>query len=78
MDLQDTDVLVELPGTMTAVWRDGEVTLVFSFSANYAGYFGPAAVLMDGPGEELDITTDDSPFWLAVSKAVGENKVVWE
>ena len=45
-------------------------------SASYAGYFGPAAMVIEGD-ETLDVTDVDGPFWRAV-QADGFDNVRWE
>ena len=72
---------VTVPGAMFAHYRDGRIVRwVFLPAAGDAGYFGPAARLYDGD-EDLDITTDGSPFWQAVAADLGADgtcTVEWE
>jgi hypothetical protein len=71
------ETIVEVPGTLTAHYQDGRITQwVWSPSASYAGYFGPAAQVVEGD-ESLDVTSTFGPFWTAVrANPLGE--VDWQ
>ncbi len=69
---------VDIPGTFLAIYNagSGRITrMTFLPAASSPGYFGPAAALYDiEPGDydgsPFDITSDDGPFWRAMSDAL--------
>lgn len=67
----DSETLVEIEGTVSAVYRDGEVvSLKFTPSAGHFGYHGPVAEVLEGD-EDLDVKDTDGGFWLAVRRYLG-------
>jgi len=64
---------VEVYGTLYATYEDDAVTrLVFQPAGSYAGYFGPAAVVVEGD-EDLDVQAETGPFWRAVQAALQDS-----
>ena len=88
------DIIVEIPGSFMATYRDGKITkFTFVPAGGHAGYFGPAAVVTDvfdadsgefpadDDGWELDTESVDGPFWRAVQERLGtdaEHTFEWE
>jgi hypothetical protein len=62
---------VKIPGEFFARYEDGKITkLTFMPHASNAGYFGPAAVVLDGDAD-LDVEEVDGPFWRAMQAVLG-------
>ena len=65
---------IDIPGTLFAKYDPATGTITrwtFMPAAGDAGYFGPAAFLFDGD-ENLDIQSDEGPFWSAVTDSLGD------
>jgi hypothetical protein len=66
-----------IPGTFTATYAAGTITrMTFTPLASFAGYFGPAAEVVDG-NEDLEVSTTDGPFWRAMQGALGRVAIEW-
>lgn len=67
-----TERRVWVPGQLFATFRDGEIVeWVFTPHASDAGYFGPAADVVDG--QPLDVESTSGPFWRAVQDNLDTN-----
>lgn len=81
--MPENETIVDIPGQVYAVYRDGRIVkVVFTPHASAAGYFGPAATVDEGD-EDLDVESTDGPFWKAMQKfmAGGEGRlprICWE
>jgi hypothetical protein len=70
---------VNIPCEFIAHYKGGKITeWVVLPLASHAGYFGSAAVLLDGDAD-LNVESTDGPFWRAVQAEVGAPiSVRWE
>ena len=72
-------VIVEIPGSLTATYADGEIIgWTFMPAESYAGYFGPpthAVTDTDVLDHDPDVNNTDGRFWRAVQEQLTERVV---
>lgn len=78
------ETVVSIPGTFCARYENGEITSAFFMpAASDAGYFGPAAEIIDLGDEathvDLDVEKSDGPFWRAMQSFLASSgQIGWE